>query len=595
MTPLALQTVRRFAAACSQSSAACALLPLTQAHRLLSTVSGQWAQETWDRIKQYQERDASARLDSTDVSLGGVHASDSPGERLWTLCARTLKQGHRKQRSLFSRLLRYRTDLEPVQSMAEKVLAAKQQLAQDGLPVSRVRELERQLADHSSALAEAAQPVCVRWFEESISRGRMYDLLLLRKHLLRCIHHEANGGDAVAPSPPTRRKSEDSASVLAELQHLDGLLLGTLRRHVTKEYLALRELTWTNTSPNVFERIIASEKVHPFENGLDGLRIRVRDGWRSVLRSQTPTGATTPDCHQRHMFALFHPALVDEPLISVQVALSSGIESSVDRILRRPTPLDLANTTPPASPKLAARPPPKDTAIFYSINNTNDSLRGISLGSTLIKRVAAELMAHPGNFADPGSSRVPNISKFSTLSPVPGYTAWLKKEVQHVEDGKAHFIFGDGDTAKYFAALRAAFGGGETMADAHLAYVFLSLITDSEDMVTRQGPGREWFWNAELTSALQLPLLRSVAVYLGLQKTSRGFLLDPVAHFHVGNGAQMYRLNWLANCTSKGSCESGTVMVNYVYDLAKLGERAQAYATSRSVSLGDQVQKILLP
>ena len=223
------------------------------------------------------------------------------------------------------------------------------------------------------------------------------------------------------------------------------------------------------------------------------------------------------------MYALAHVG-VEGPLVAVQVALTSDIESSVDTILGRKSPV--------GEPRAEC---PRDTAIFYSINSTQDALRGIDLGNALIKQVAAQMP--------------PSIKTFSTLSPIPGYFTWLQNEVRKLERTQQTRLFGVCEPSveeQLFNQLKLAFDGPH-LTKEQVAFNLMSVLEDDTTM---------WWWDAEFAALLREPLLRSVAWYLVREK-KRSKLLDPVGNFHVSNGAQIFRLNWLANCSFKGNRESG--------------------------------------
>jgi malonyl-CoA decarboxylase len=157
----------------------------------------------------------------------------------------------------------------------------------------------------------------------------------------------------------------------------------------------------------------------------------------------------------------------------------------------------------------AAKP---KSAIFYSISNCQSGLRGIQFGNMLIKQVVADIKAE-----------APSVSTFATLSPIPGFRAWLDKAIANGE-----------------------------VADAGLA----------EKLATT-----DWKSDPELRSALRAPLLTLCARYLMQLKPdgAPGGVTDPVAKFHLSNGARIERLNWLADISSKGMRESWGLMVNYRY------------------------------
>lgn len=153
-----------------------------------------------------------------------------------------------------------------------------------------------------------------------------------------------------------------------------------LRLWFNRGFLGLETLSW-KTPAGILEKIIEYEAVHEIR------------GWPDLQRRLAG---------DRRCLAFFHPALPDEPIIFVEVALTRGLASSIHDILDGP-PLD--------ADALEAL----DTAIFYSITNCQAGLRGISFGASLIKQAMTALAAE-----------LPHVRRFATLSPVPGLRAWLE-------------------------------------------------------------------------------------------------------------------------------------------------------------------------
>ena len=232
----------------------------------------------------------------------------------------------------------------------------------------------------------------------------------------------------------------------------------------------------------------------------------------------------------RRCYALFHPRMPDEPLIFVEVALVRGLSDSVQRLLDKKAPL--------LDPREA------DTAIFYSISNCQRGLSGISFGNFLIKRVVELLSAEFGN-----------LKVFSTLSPIPGFRRWLDAKLR---DGEAGLL-----SEEETAALRAA-------APAEPA-------EDGPRTLAAILGRRAWHRDPALLRAAEPVLTRLGARYL-MTETRRERAADPVAHFHLSNGARIERINMGADTSEKGVKESATLMVNYVYDPARIEEYHEAYA-----------------
>jgi malonyl-CoA decarboxylase len=311
--------------------------------------------------------------------------------------------------------------------------------------------------------------------------------------------------------------------ILAEIKHdpvlrpLDRDLLHLFSSWFNRGFLELRRIDW-DTSAVVLEKLITYEAVHEI------------DGWQDLRRRLLP---------DRRCFAFFHQALPNEPLIFVEVALTAGLASSVQPLL-----------APPADPSGA---PPKgaDTAIFYSISNCQDGLRGVSFGNFLIKQVVEELKAE-----------LPQLKRFSTLSPVPGFRAWLEAEL-----GNENPPF----TTEELAALGAPPGAGRAAFESAIA--------------------GEWWQDASRSAVLRAPLLRLAATYL-LRATSATPKIDPVARFHLGNGARLERINWLGNTAPRGLRESFGIMVNYLYDPESIAANHETFIKTGKVVRSPEVDNL---
>ena len=232
----------------------------------------------------------------------------------------------------------------------------------------------------------------------------------------------------------------------------------------------------------------------------------------------------------RRCYALFHPRMPAEPLIFVEVALVRGLAGSVQRLLDKKAPLLDAKEA--------------DTAIFYSISNCQRGLAGISFGNFLIKRVVGVL-----------GSEYRNIKTFATLSPIPGFRKWLDGKLAENDAGLL-------STEESTALIGAA---GDDPKPANGIEALTALLA-------RRGWARE----AALSKAMEPVLTRLVARYL-VAETRNKRALDPVAHFHLGNGARVERIIMGGDTSDKGVRESATFMVNYLYDPAKIEEYHEEY------------------
>ena len=243
----------------------------------------------------------------------------------------------------------------------------------------------------------------------------------------------------------------------------------------------------------------------------------------------------------RRCYAFFHPRMPGEPLIFVEVALVKGLAGSVQDLLDEKAPVQ--------DPALA------DTAIFYSISNCQEGLAGISFGNFLIKRVVEEL-----------SAEFRNLKTFATLSPIPGFRRWLDPLLAKDEPG----LLSDEETE----SLLASFPGG-TGGDA-----LASIIGK-----------RNWWRDAACRKAAEPILVRLAARYL-LAEANGKRARDPVAHFHLSNGARVERLNMAGDTSDKGSKESATLMVNYLYDPGKIEDWHEDYAGEGKRNASTAVRKL---
>jgi malonyl-CoA decarboxylase len=182
-----------------------------------------------------------------------------------------------------------------------------------------------------------------------------------------------------------------------------------------------------------------------------------------------------------------------------------------------------------------------DTAVFYSISNCQRGLAGVSFGSFLIKQVVEEV-----------SREFPRLSTFVTLSPAPGFASWLKRE----RNNEA------------------------------------SALTPEDRAPLAALDAPDWWRDAETAERLREPALRAAATYFLSARAKSGGALDPVARFHLGNGARLERLDWLADLSEKGLAQSHGLMVNYLYNLADIEKNHEAYAENRVIVAAGPIRKL---
>jgi len=238
----------------------------------------------------------------------------------------------------------------------------------------------------------------------------------------------------------------------------------------------------------------------------------------------------------RRCFAFFHPRMPEEPLIFVEVALVHGLAGSVQRLL------DAREET--------SDPDGANTAIFYSISNCQQGLAGISFGNFLIKRVADQL-----------ASELPRIKDFATLSPIPGLR-------QHI-DGR---LKNEGD---------------DVLSSAEIASLVPVIGEARGAAAVRKLLDRPSWWEVPAINKALRPILSRLAAHYLTSADNEGRALDRVAHFHLGNGAIVERLNWLADTSANGLKQSYAMMVNYRYKLGDVDANHEAYANGRIVASRD--------
>ncbi len=308
----------------------------------------------------------------------------------------------------------------------------------------------------------------------------------------------------------------------AGLGLLEGQLKGLLSAWFDVGFLELRRITW-HSPASVLEKIIAYEAVHAIQ------------GW-SDLKNRLDS--------DRRLYAFFHPRMPEEPLIFVEVALVNGIAGNVHDLLDAHAPVGDPHTA--------------DTAIFYSINNAQKGLNGISFGNFLIKKVVEELSREFGK-----------LKTFATLSPVPGFRPWLE---DRLKDGEA----------------------GLLSPSEHRALTNLSNGLGAKGSLKALLDDGGWAEDPVLGEVMKTPLTRLAARYLTQEKRGKGGrALDPVAHFHLSNGARVERINWLADTSAKGMAQSCGLMVNYLYKLDEIEANHESYSSGAKIATSSEVRGVL--
>ena len=231
----------------------------------------------------------------------------------------------------------------------------------------------------------------------------------------------------------------------------------------------------------------------------------------------------------RRVYAFFHPKMPGVPLIFVEVALTSGLATNIQALLDERTAV--------------LAPAQADTAVFYSISNTQKGLRSISFGSFLLKRVMEDLQ-----------HQLPNLRTFVTLSPLPGFARWVRQEWQQHPGLQTSALQG------------------------------LKILLNPKNPKPITQARKE---------AADKPLHMLAAYYLLYVQTEQGVPKDPVARFHLSNGARVEHINTFADNSSSGLEQSFGVMVNYAYetDADKLS-RYQAALAAGQVPASASVKRL---
>ncbi len=275
------------------------------------------------------------------------------------------------------------------------------------------------------------------------------------------------------------------------LRKIDYDLSSLFKDWFNRGFLILKPIDW-ETPANILEKIIEYEAVH---------QIKSWDELRSRLEPE-----------DRKCFAYFHPAMEDEPLIFIEVALTKDIPKNITEILEpNRSRIDSQEAT---------------TAVFYSISNCQNGLQGISFGNFLIKQVAKDLEK---NFS--------KLTKFVTLSPVPGFVKWLEKN-----DSKLH-----------------------------------------KKLVNKLNVS-----NIEKNKSL---INKLIFDYFFISNREDNLPNDPVARFHIGNGAILENINFLGDVSEKGLQQSLGTMVNYLYDLEEVEKNHEKYVVDKKINTSKRLLK----
>ena len=340
-------------------------------------------------------------------------------------------------------------------------------------------------AENASELHRASEPRRLELFRRlNLAPGGTAALVHMREQLLDAMAHRD------------------------DLKIIDNDFVHLFSSWFNRGFLVLRRIDWSSSAA-ILDKIIRYEAVHEIQD------------WDDLRRRIDP-----PD---RRCYAFFHPALVDEPLIFVEVALTREIPGAIAPIL--------ADKREPVEPQRAT------TAVFYSITNCQRGLAGVTFGHFLIKQVVEEV-----------SRDLSRVVTYVTLSPAPNFASWLKRERANAA----------------------------------------SQVLDDDDRATLDGLDSEGWWRSpDLAEKMREPFLRAAAWYYVRGRNSRGLPVDAVARFHLGNGARLERLDWLADTSERALKQSYGLMVNYLYDLDYIERNHEAYAQQRTIVAANGVTRLV--
>jgi malonyl-CoA decarboxylase len=323
-----------------------------------------------------------------------------------------------------------------------------------------------------------------------------------RQELFRRLNQAPDGTRILVEMRSQILRESDHSSrlkpVAADLAHL-------FASWFNRGFLELRRIDW-RTSAVILEKLIHYEAVHQIQ------------GWQD-LRRRLET--------DRRCYAFFHSALPDEPIIFIEVALTRGLADKVQALLDTDSPVSDADAA--------------EWAIFYSITNCQEGLRGVPFGSFLIKQVVEDL-----------TKELPRIRNFATLSPIPGFRRWLADKAEALRSNPKFAPF-------------------------------------AEAVAKLDSPN--WMEDVSQRSDLQRAITSLCAWYL-LHAKHNQEPLDSVARFHLKNGARLERINWMGDTSVSGLQRSAGLSANYQYKLSDMERNHEMYARERKVSASRDIEAL---
>lgn len=337
------------------------------------------------------------------------------------------------------------------------------------------------------------------------------------------------------------------------VQSMNSTLYNLIHLWMSVGSLRLERITWESPC-DLLQRICSYEAVQSIRN------------WADLRRRVGP---------HRRCFAFTHSCLPRDPVLVVHVALSSNHQTTgnIQSIIGTGSRMTRDTRTPTINdPEVAITeiddvsedPKTVTAAIFYSITSTQKGLQGIELGNHLLKRVIGSL-----------SLEFPRIHQYYSLSPIPGFRDWLLLEFN-----------------RYIHLLSMGENPDQQLLTSHELTEMSALFQSTEhrvftiirDLLLKD----TWVEKAHVTTLLMYPLMRLCARYLYLEK-KRGYAVNAVANFHLRNGGILWRLNWLADTSSRGILGSCGIMVNYRYYPDDIDGNSISYVERQVIVAGEQI------
>lgn len=401
---------------------------------------------------------------------------------------------------------------------------------------------------HSYAVdPQALRHAYARWDAEE-GQAELADLFDAseprRQALLRRLNHAPEGTlHLVNMRADLRRALRDHP----ELAPLDRDFRHLLQSWFNRGFLRMEQLGW-DSSREMKNHLLRYEKVHPMRD-LNDLKRRLRP-------------------KDRTCYAFFHPATGELPLIFVEVALVKGIPGSVAPLL---------------APTEELAPAKADTAVLYSINNSLEGLAGISFGSLLIKQVIDQV-----------SAELPHLQHFVTLSPIPGFRSWLREQARTATSAELAALHMDLQELNSPVELHSPADPNGTVDPS--GPVHPNGTVDPSGTVDSSGAAKfSAAAGAQAPGAKRLAerLTAALAHYVAVERRPDGQPVDPVARFHLGNGATAWQLHTAASGADYMWEQSYGAMINYRYDPALVEQRHEDYVRHGDIAVGEKVSGLL--